>query len=312
MDVLTSMADQAPPISQPEKHGDPQILLDPGYRFLAATGEIRVSSRDSGAGSLAISLVAHAAAFLVAIVVAGRAPVSPSPEARPPAAMSLVWTPTLDGGVGDPGGGGEKDEPRPATPAQLVGRDALTVPVSPPVQLSPPKPQVADPAPRLDIPVMPVQAGLQEVVGAVAELRPIEFSSRGPGAGPGADGGRGPGIGGGDGDRLGDTDGPGPGTGGEGWRPGNGVTWPRLVREVKPNYTPDAMRAQVEGMVELDILVLADGSVGRVNIVRSLDARFGLDQEAINAVRRWRFDPGRRLGKAVATRVAVELSFNLR
>ena len=311
MNVLTSMADQARPISQPEKHGDPQIILDPGYRFLAATGEIRVSSRDSGAGSLAISLVAHAAAFLVAIVVAGRAPVSPSPEARPPAAMSLVWTPTLDGGVGDPGGGGKTDEPTPATPAQLVGRDALTVPVSPSVQLSPPKPQVADPTPRLDIPVMPVQSGLQEVVGAVAELRPIELPSRGPGAGPGADGGRGPGIGRGDGDRLGDTDGPGTGEDG-GWRPGNGVTWPRLVREVKPNYTPDAMRAQVEGMVELDILVLADGSVGRVNIVRSLDARFGLDQEAINAVRRWRFDPGRRLGKAVATRVAVELSFNLR
>ena len=98
---------------------------------------------------------------------------------------------------------------------------------------------------------------------------------------------------------------------GEGLTPGNGVTWPRLVREVKPNYTPDAMRAQVEGMVELEILVLADGSVGRVNIVRSLDARFGLDQEAINAVRRWRFDPGRRSGKAVATRVGVELSFNL-
>ena len=90
------------------------------------------------------------------------------------------------------------------------------------------------------------------------------------------------------------------------------MSWPRLVREVKPNYTPDAMRAQVEGMVELEILVLEDGSVGRVNIVRSLDARFGLDQEAINAVRRWRFDPGRRMGKAVATRVGVELSFNLR
>ena len=311
MNVLTSMADQARPISQPEKHGDPQTILDPGYRFLAATREIRVSSRDSAAGSLGISLVAHAAAFLVAIVVAGRTPVSPSPEARPPAVMSLVWTPTLEGGGGDPGGGGEKDEPRPATPAQLVGSDALTVPVSPPLQLSPPKPQVADPAPRLDIPVMPVQAGLQEVVGAVAELRPVESPSRGPGAGPGADGGRGPGIGPGDGNQLGDAD--GPGTGDEGWRPGgNGVTWPRLVREVKPNYTPDAMRAQVEGMVELDILVLADGSVGRVNIVRSLDARFGLDQEAINAVRRWRFDPGRRLGKAVATRVAVELSFNLR
>ena len=88
--------------------------------------------------------------------------------------------------------------------------------------------------------------------------------------------------------------------------------WPRLMREVKPNYTADAMRAQVEGLVELEILVLEDGSVGNVRIVRSLDSRFGLDQEAINAVRRWRFDPGRRLGKAVATRVGVELSFNLR
>jgi periplasmic protein TonB len=95
-------------------------------------------------------------------------------------------------------------------------------------------------------------------------------------------------------------------------QPGNGVSWPRLVQEVKPNYTADAMRAQVEGLVELEIVVLPDGSVGRVNIVRSLDGRFGLDAEAIRAVRRWRFDPGRRAGKAVAVRVGVELSFNLR
>ena len=152
-----------------------------------------MSSRDSGAGSLAISLVAHAAASLVAIVIAGRAPVSPSPEARPLAAMPLVWTPTLEAGGGDPGGGGKEDERTPATPAQLVGRDALTVPVSPPVQLSPPEPQVADPAPRLDIPVMPVQSGLQEVIGAVAELaqsnclREARAQDQGPTAG-GAEG----------------------------------------------------------------------------------------------------------------------------
>jgi periplasmic protein TonB len=304
------MADQALPNSQQEKHGNPQIILDPGYRFLAPAGEIRVSPRDTGAGSLAISLVAHAAVGFLVILIIGRAPVSPSSDPKPPEAIPLVWTPTLEPGGGDPGGGGKKDERTPATPAQLVGRDALTVPVAAPVQLDQQKPRVAEQALRLDIPAMPVQSGLQEIVGAVAELRPIESPSRGPGAGPGADGGRGPGIGPGDGSQLGEKD--GPGTGDEGWRPGNGVSWPRLVREVKPNYTPDAMRAQVEGMVELDILVLADGSVGRVNIVRSLDSQFGLDQEAINAVRRWRFDPGRRLGKAVATRVAVELSFNLR
>ena len=93
------------------------------------------------------------------------------------------------------------------------------------------------------------------------------------------------------------------------------MTWPRLVQEVKPNYTPDAMRAQVEGMVELEILVLADGSVGRVNIVRSLDARFGLDQEAVNAVRRWRFDPGRQVGQgrrhARGRRAVVQSALNV-
>ena len=162
------------------------------------------------------------------------------------------------------------------------------------------------------MPVVPVSSGLQGTVGAVAELRPLEFLTRGLGSGSGADGGRGPGIGGGEGDRLGKGERGAPGVHGDGERPGNGVSWPRLMREVKPNYTADAMRAQVEGLVELEILVLEDGSVGNVRIVRSLDSRFGLDQEAINAVRRWRFDPGRKLGKAVATRVGVELSFNLR
>lgn len=264
-----------------------------------------------GASALTVSLIAHAALFALVVLIVGRAPAQAPQGPRFVHPVPLVWTPTLDAGGGDPGGGGE-DETEPARPAQLVGRDAIAVPVAAPVQLDQPKPvEVPDPAPRIEIPAMPVEAGLREAVGAVAELRPVESLGRGPGAGPGADGGRGAGLGGGDGNRLGDRDGPGSGEG-DGLRPGNGVTWPRLVREVKPNYTPDAMRAQVEGLVELEILVLEDGTVGRVNVVRSLDSRFGLDQEAINAVRRWRFDPGRRMGKAVATRVGVELSFNLR
>ena len=264
-----------------------------------------------GASALTVSLIAHAALFALVPFIVGRAPARAPQEPRFVRPVPLVWTPTLDTGGGDPGGGGE-EESEPARPAQLVGRDAIAVPVASPLQLDQPKlVEVSDPAPRIDIPALPVEAGLREVVGAVAELKPIESLARGRGAGPGADGGRGAGVGGGDGDRLGDRDGLGSGEG-DGLRPGSGVSWPRLVREVKPNYTPDAMRAQVEGLVELEILVLEDGTVGRVSIVRSLDSRFGLDQEAINAVRRWRFDPGRRMGKAVATRVGVELSFNLR
>ena len=72
------------------------------------------------------------------------------------------------------------------------------------------------------------------------------------------------------------------------------------------------MRARVEGMVELEIVVLPDGTVGRVRVTRSLDGTFGLDEEAVRAVRLWRFDPARRKGTPVAARVGVELSFRLR
>jgi periplasmic protein TonB len=290
--------------------GDADPRLDPYYQFLTDARPSPVTRTDHGVGGLTLSLMAHAALLLLVALVVGRTPASSPPDARPAVSLPLVWTP-LAGGGRHPGGGGEPAR-EAARPAQLVGREAIAVPVAAPPRLDSPKPaEVPDPMPRLDIPALRVESGLQEIVGVVAELRPMELLTRGPGAGPGADGGRGPGIGGGDGRRLGDGDRAGAGDG-DGLTPGNGVTWPRLVQEVKPNYTPDAMRAQVEGMVELEILVLADGSVGRVNIVRSLDARFGLDEEAVNAVRRWRFDPGRRLGKAVATRVGVELSFNLR
>ena len=283
----------------------------PYYQFLTAAPPPVAARSGHGGSGVTLSLVAHIVVGVLVLVVVERTPM-PTSQAGPMASIPLVWAPSPDGDGGrKPGGGGEKTTEL-ARPAQLVGRDALTVPVAPPVQLDAPQPvQAPDPTPRLEIPAMPVESGLREVVGAVSELRAIELPSRGPGSGPGADGGRGAGFRGGEGDRIGTKDGPG-GDGGEGLTPGNGVSWPRLVREVKPNYTPDAMRAQVEGMVELEILVLEDGSVGRVSIVRSLDARFGLDQEAINAVRRWRFDPGRRMGKAVATRVGVELSFNLR
>jgi protein TonB len=284
--------------------------LDPYYQFLTLSRPAPAARTRHGARGLTLSLAAHGVLLLVATLVLGRTP-APSPQAGPVVSIPLVWAPKPDTGGGHQGGGGEKEKVR-ARQARLVGRDAITVPAAKPVQLSPPKPaETPDPPSRLEIPAMPVESGMQEVVGAVAELRPLDLLTRGPGTGPGADDGRGQGIGGGEGNRFGAKDGPGYGPD-EGLKPGNGVSWPRLVREVKPNYTADAMRAQVEGLVELEILVLEDGSVGRVSIVRSLDARFGLDEEAISAVRRWRFDPGRRLGKAVATRVGVELSFNLR
>ena len=87
-----------------------------------------------------------------------------------------------------------------------------------------------------------------------------------------------------------------------------------MIREVKPLYTVNAMRAKLQGVVGLQAVVLPDGTVdpSRIRITRSLDATFGLDQQAIIAVQQWKFRPGTRRGEAVAMLVDVELTFTLR
>jgi TonB family protein len=90
------------------------------------------------------------------------------------------------------------------------------------------------------------------------------------------------------------------------------VTLPRVLREVKPAYTSDAMRAKVQGTVLLQCVVRPDGSVTDIQVLRSLDSVFGLDQEAMKAARQWRFAPGTRMGQPVPVQITIELTFTLR
>ena len=85
-----------------------------------------------------------------------------------------------------------------------------------------------------------------------------------------------------------------------------------MLREVKPAYTADAMRAKVQGSVWLECIVMPDGSVGEVKVTRSLDPVFGLDQEAIKAAKMWKFSPGMRQGEPVPVIITIELTFTLR
>ena len=86
---------------------------------------------------------------------------------------------------------------------------------------------------------------------------------------------------------------------------------PTLVREVKPAYTAQAIAARIQGTVLMSTVVLADGTVGDVTVVRSLDTVYGLDAQAVSAVKQWLFNPGQKDGVAVAVRVTVEMSFTL-
>jgi len=164
-----------------------------------------------------------------------------------------------------------------------------------------PEPPKEEPPPEtLNIPAQTLAAATQVLPGALTP-NPDTLSTgsgSGTGAGAGQGSGLGPGFGG--------------GTGGGAYRPGNGVQLPQPLREVKPQYTADAMRAKVQGTVLLECVVLPDGSVGSVEVVRSLDSTFGLDQEAIKAAKQWRFRPGTRFGEPVAVLVTIELTFTLR
>lgn len=93
---------------------------------------------------------------------------------------------------------------------------------------------------------------------------------------------------------------------------GNGVTSPRLTYEVKPVYTQAARDAKIQGRVWLSVVVKKDGTVGDVQVRRSLDTECGLDDAAVAAMKQWTFEPARRNGEAVAVRVTVEMSFTLK
>jgi TonB family protein len=96
------------------------------------------------------------------------------------------------------------------------------------------------------------------------------------------------------------------------FRPGSGVTYPKLVHDVRPQYTPEALKAKISGNVVLECVVLPDGTVGSVRVVRSLDQQFGLDEAAIRAAKQYRFEPGTKDGRAVPVVVALEMTFTVK
>jgi TonB family protein len=67
-----------------------------------------------------------------------------------------------------------------------------------------------------------------------------------------------------------------------------------------------------KGSVWLEAVVTTKGDVADIKVTRSLDAEYGLDQEAIYAAKKWKFKPATRAGKPVAVQITIELTFTLR
>lgn len=206
--------------------------------------------------------------------------------------------------MGGGGGGGDRDKfaatkgklpklsmQQLAPPAVVIRNDNPKLPVEPTVVV-PPDIKIASNMPNLGDPMSRVPEG------------PL---SNGTGSGGGIGSGSGGGVGSGSGPGVGP--GHGGGMGGGAFRVGNGVSAPRALETPDPEYSEEARKAKYQGTVVLWLIVGPDGKPRDIRVSRPLG--MGLDQKAIEAVNRWRFEPAMKDGRPVAVQINVEVNFRL-
>jgi hypothetical protein len=158
-----------------------------------------------------------------------------------PPSEQIVWL--SEPGPGGGGGGGGNKMPDPPRKAELPGKEKITVPIQKPPKLEAPKePPKEEPKPieAINIPALTQASATETLTGAIDSKPAPETPSlsQGSGTGGGAGTGTGTGVGPGTGSGLGP--GSGGGTGGGIYQPGNGVTTPVALDQVKPQYTSEA------------------------------------------------------------------------
>jgi protein TonB len=252
--------------------------------------------------------VALHAAFVGVLII----PAAASNLILPTATTVTMLVPTAPlllpaGRAGGGGGGGMRTPTPPSKGVPPRGADK---------QLLPPMVEVKNLAPELIVEptiIAPALAHLPQFsLLTIGDPNGVAGPpSAGPGRGGGIGTGVGPGVGPGEGPGLGDGRGGNFGGGGpEIYGIGGSVTAPRVRQEVLPEYSDEARKGRIQGTVELMAIVNADGTLSFESVVKALG--FGLDQKAIEAVKKWKFFPATKDGKPVATRVNISVNFTLR
>jgi protein TonB len=265
----------------------------------------------AGAARLSLSAALHlvVAMLVVGVFTHGRRLTSAddaqrrNPELKAIAHLVFIAreAPHISGG----GGGGGNRQAGPIRHAEGIGRDAITLRTTSTLPSFRDNGVARPPAaPAVLLDARPLASGNSDVLGL--PVGGVSFgTSTGPGSSGGVGEGTGTGIGSGSGPGLGP--GSGGGTGGGAYKPGGAVSPPRVIREVKPTFTADALAHKVQGRVVLELVVNRAGRAENVRVVTPLDP--GLDEQAIAAARQWRFEPGRLAGTPVDVVVTLALDF---
>jgi TonB family protein len=93
------------------------------------------------------------------------------------------------------------------------------------------------------------------------------------------------------------------------FRVGNGVAAPILLYKKEPEYSEEARVAKISGTVVLSVVIGIDGHADNATLARSIG--FGLDEQALDAVMQWQFQPGTQNGLPVAVQAMIEVNFRL-
>jgi protein TonB len=91
-------------------------------------------------------------------------------------------------------------------------------------------------------------------------------------------------------------------------RIGGGIRPPTKIFDVKPVYTPIAMRAGVQGVVIIEAVIDQDGDVAAARVLRSIPL---LDEAALDAVKEWKYAPTTLNGVPQAVIMTVTVNFHL-
>jgi len=141
----------------------------------------------------------------------------------------------------------------------------------------------------------------------MAQSPQIALGSQGGGSGSGFGQGLGGGIGSGRGSGAGP--GSGGGYGGGLMSVGGGVSAPRVLHTVEPEFTDEARRANHQGSVSIKLIVDSQGNPQDVRLASHLG--MGLDEKALEAVRQYKFTPAMYQGHAVSVEIVVDVDFHL-
>ncbi len=239
---------------------------------------------------------------------------------RNPDLPGLIFV--VEEGPGGGGGGGGEGSLDPPSIQELQGDDAATIAVKlevPEEELIYNDPDEPEPEEEEEEDVEE-EDEIHEVIAPVVAQAPDDIDQKGlldgldqllesAGSGRGGGSGTGEGTGIGEGQGSGIGEGTGGGYGGGAYRMGSGVTSPVILKQVTPTFTNDALARKVEGEVVVEVIILKDGTVRPVRVVRSLTS--DLDRKAIDAVALWKFIPGKFKGQPVDVIVDIVVNFNI-